>query len=177
MCGFPADVDCLGYNEISIYVPGAFGARPPSRMGCLSGSDGVSAENHLPSRVLSELRTLEVSRVAEISRVGAGLDREAGSEAGQAPAGTYLPRRSRNMISCETQCPPGDREKNRPPHPRHQKHRGPKEESVGTRGRVWRVCKFQFNFVDILNPRLKTAQPRGSRCGHLCPATYSRPRL
>lgn len=50
------------------------------------GSVGVSAENHPPSRVLSELRTLEVSRESEISRVGAGLDREAGSEAGQAPA-------------------------------------------------------------------------------------------
>lgn len=97
------------------------------------GSVGVSAENHPPSRVLSELRTLEVSRVSEISRVGAGLDREAGSEAGQALAGTYLPRRSRNMISCETQRPPGDGERNRLPHHHHQKHRGPKEESVGTR--------------------------------------------
>lgn len=125
------------------------------------GSVGVSAENHPPSRVLSELRTLEVSRESEISRVGAGLDREAGSEAGQAPAGTYLPRCSRNMISCETQRPPGDGEKNRPPHPRHQKHRGPREESVGTRGRVWRVCKFQFNFVDILNLETQNGKAQG----------------
>lgn len=140
MCGFPADVDCLGYNEISIYVPGAFGARPPSRMGCLSGSDGVSAENHLPSCVLSELRTLEVSRVSEISRVGAGLDWEAGSEAGQAPAGTYLPRCSRNMISCEIQRPPGDGEKNRPPHPTTTKNTEDPRKKAWGQGDAFGAC-------------------------------------
>lgn len=104
----------------------------------MSGSDGVSAENHLPSHVLSELHTLEVSRVSEIFRAGGrvgsgGGQLRTGSEVGQAWISTYLPSSSGKMILCKTQCPLGDRESNRlPPRQKKKNPQGPREESVVT---------------------------------------------